>query len=188
VTGGGALVELGIYQFDLWRFVLGSEVEEVHARVRHGTREDEAAVVSGRLANGVLASAASSERTSHEVEVEISGRDGRLRLSCLRFDGLAWYSHASIPGKAWTRLRQLGHFLKEFPRGLREMSRGGDYMDSYRAHWGHFLEVVRGRTPPGATLEDGRRALEVVLAAAESASTGQPVAIGKAPSYIRTPG
>src|SRR5262249_36826400 len=71
-TGGGALVELGVYQFDLWRFLLGSEVEEVHARVRHGTREDEAAVVSGRLANGVLASAAASERTSHEVEVEIS--------------------------------------------------------------------------------------------------------------------
>jgi predicted dehydrogenase len=184
-TGGGALVELCVHSFDLWRFLLGSEVDEVHAYARHGKRDDEAVFVSGRMANGALSSVACSERTSHEIEIEIAGSEGRLRLSCLRFDGLSWYSQASIPGKVSTRLRQLGNFAREFPRGLWEMSRGGDYRGSYRAQWAHFLEVARGRVAPSVTFEDGRRAVEVVLAAAASASSGHPVAVAKAPPCIQ---
>jgi len=39
----------------------------------------------------------------------------------------------------------------------------------------HFLEVARGEKEPVCTLEDGIRALELALAAKESASTGKTI-------------
>jgi predicted dehydrogenase len=160
-------------------------VEEVYAQARGGLRDDESAVLTARMANGVLVSAAFSERTSHEIELEIAGRNGRLRLSCLRFDGLEWYGQADIPGSVRTRLRHFGHLLRELPRGLWTMRHGGDYRLSFRGLWRHFLDAIRNDAPVGATLEDGRRAVQVVLAAAESASSGQPVVVGQAARYVQ---
>jgi predicted dehydrogenase len=185
-TGGGALIELAVHHADLWRFLLGCDVEEVYAQARSGLRDDESAVLTGRMANGVLVSAAFSERTSHEIELEIAGRNGRLRLSCLRFDGLEWYAQADVPGNLRTRLRHLAHLLREFPRGLWTMRHGGDYRLSFRGLWRHFVDAVREDSPVGATLEDGRRAVQVVLAAAESASSGQPVAVGHAARGVQS--
>ena len=50
-------------------------------------------------------------------------------------------------------------------------------MTSYAEEWRHFAEAVRGRAEVCATLEDGRRALEMALAAAESSRTGRAVKI-----------
>ena len=41
VDGGGSLVEIGVHLFDLWRYVLESEVEEVFALAHNGVRDDE---------------------------------------------------------------------------------------------------------------------------------------------------
>lgn len=55
---------------------------------------------------------------------------------------------------------------------------------SYKAEWRHFADCVRRDQPVGCTVEDGRRALEVVLAAVASAASGHPVRIGEAPRAI----
>ena len=87
-SGGGALVEIAVHHFDLWRFLLGSEVTEVFAMSRFEKQVDETATVSARMSDSVLVTSFFSERTGHDSEVEIYGRAGRLRVSCLRFDGL----------------------------------------------------------------------------------------------------
>jgi len=167
-TGGGALIEIGVHHFDLWRFLLDREVECVQAVTRDGTREDESAAVLARLDGGIAATAMLDERAPHQIEIEICGRDGRLRVDCLRFEGLELSTHRDVPGGASTRLRRMAHFVRALPRGLHSQRRGGDYRDSYAGAWGHFARVIRGLEPPGCTAEDGLRATGIALAAARS--------------------
>lgn len=175
--GGGALVEIAMDHVDLWRYLLQSEIDEVFALSVDGRWEDEAAVLSGRMANGVLVSAVLSERTNHDVEIEISGKAGRLRVACIRFEGLEYYATYTMPSSPRARLGRLAHFLRELPRALPRMHRAGDYRVSYREQWRHFHECIRTGAPVESTLEDGRQALAVVLAIAESVAVHRPVAV-----------
>jgi predicted dehydrogenase len=178
--GGGALVEVAMDHVDLWRYLLESEIDEIFALSVDARWEDEAAVLSGRMANGVLISAVLSERTNHDLEIEISGKAGRLRVSCIRFEGLEFYATHAMPSAPWARLGRLAHFVRQLSRALPRMHRAGDYRLSYRDQWRHFHECVRLGVPAASTLEDGRQALAVVLAAAESAVAGRPVGVRQA--------
>ncbi|MCX7823936.1 MAG: Gfo/Idh/MocA family oxidoreductase [Verrucomicrobiae bacterium] len=182
--GGGVLVEIAVHCFDLWRFLLGSDVETIYAVSRHGERDDESLAVTARMDNGMLASGLFSETTPHEIEIEICGTAGRARLGCLRFDGFEFLPAGTAPGEIGPRLARLRNFLRELPGGLAAMRRGGDYFGSYRAEWLHFRDVVRRGASSECTLDDGRRALQVVLAAAQSLNSGAPVRVADAPRVI----
>jgi len=123
--GGGAIIEIGVHHVDLWRYLTGAEVEEVLALSQDGIRHDEHAVVTAQLSGGILASATLSERAPHQIEVEVTGRDGRLRIDCLRFEGLGLSSHSDLPGAVRTRLRRAAHFVESLPEGLRSLPRPG---------------------------------------------------------------
>jgi predicted dehydrogenase len=175
--GGGVLFELAVHHFDLWRHLLDTEVEEIAAVSRSRRWEDETATVMARLANGVPVVSVFSERTSGTNEIEVFGRAGRMRVSCYHFDGLEVLSPASTPGDVPTRLRQAAHFLTELPAGIASMRRGGEFLASYEAEWRHFLDAIRYDAPVGCTLHDGRRALDVILAAIASSTLGRPVKV-----------
>jgi len=121
-----------------------------------------------------------SERASHDVEIDLCGKAGRLRIALTRFDGLEYYPTDRMPGAPAARLRNLTAFLAGLPRALPRMHRAGDYRISYREEWRHFVECIRTGAPVASTLEDGRRALAVVLATAESADLGRPVTVQQA--------
>jgi predicted dehydrogenase len=184
VDGGGSLVEIGVHLFDLWRHLLHTEVEEVFARSRHGTRDDESAIVSAVLANGALASARVSERTAHDMQVEICGTEGRLRVAGQRFDGFETYAQQETDGSLRPRWRAVARFLRELPRGLARMRHLGDYGQSYKGAWDHLLDAIRAPRPPECTLQDGREALRVVLAVTASATAGRPVRVAAAPPVL----
>jgi len=184
VHGGGSLVEIGVHLFDLWRYVLRTEVEEVFARSRHGVRDDENATVTAVLANGVLATAHLSERTAHDIQLEVCGSEGRLRIACQSFDGFETFARHETSGGLRPRLRGVRRFIREFPRGIARLSRLGDYGDSYRGAWTHLLHTIRTAEPIECTLNDGREALRVVLAAAASATTHQTVRVDSAPPTL----
>lgn len=184
ITGGGAIVELGVHIFDQWRFLTGAEVVDVFARARHGTRDDENATISATLSNGMLAEAVVSERTSHDIEIEVCGDEGRLRVSCQRFDGLEVYARRETAGMMGPRARGIARTLGELPRGLARMKTLGDYGDSYRGEWQHLVECIAGGRSPGCTMQDGREAARVALAAAASAASGQVVRVAAAPSTL----
>jgi predicted dehydrogenase len=188
VLGGGTLFETAPEQFDLFFYLLGSEIDELMASTLDGRWDDEAAVLSGRLTSGTLVSIVLSERASHEVEYEITGTLARLRVSCMQFDGLQLYPTHVLPGSADARLRRLGHFLRELPRAIPRMHRLGDYRLSYQAQWRHVARCIRDGAPVECTLADGRRALAATLAAAASAQTRRPVTVADAPSALAVPG
>jgi predicted dehydrogenase len=179
--GGGVLSELATHHFDLWRYLVQSEVEEVFAISRSGQRDDETGAVMGRMTNGVLAASVFSERTNDSNELEIHGQSGCLRVSCYRFDGLEFVPTSSLPGGFRNRLRKIAESLKELPYAAVQTYWGGYFLSTYREEWRHFLNCILHDRPVESTLEDGRRALQVSLAAMASASHGQPVRVGQAP-------
>jgi len=182
--GGGVLIELAVHSFDLWSFLLQSEVQEVFAMSRSGRWDDETATVTARMANGVLTSAVFSKGTGENSEMEIYGQNGRLHISSYRFDGLEFLPSSSFPGSVRTRLGRMAHTLKELPQAASAIRQGGYFVASYQAEWRHFIDAIQQDTPVESTLEDGRRALQVVLAAVESASLGQPVKVAQASRKI----
>ena len=115
--GGGVLSELAVHHFDLWRFSLQSEVEEVSASTLCGLWEDEAANGTARMANGVLITSVFAERTSESHELEIYGQSGRLKVSCDGSDGLQCFSTAGFSGDMRNRLRRIASTAKQLPRG-----------------------------------------------------------------------
>ncbi|HEX9479927.1 MAG TPA: Gfo/Idh/MocA family oxidoreductase [Methylomirabilota bacterium] len=182
--GGGALIETGVDHFDLWRFLVGADVDEIFARSRSGRRDDEAAVVSAVFDNGVLGSAVFSERTTEDIEFEVCGAAGRLRVSCNRVEGLAFHPAGSDPASPRARLRRIPEVLRLVPTALRNLRQGGDFKTSYRTQWEHFLAAIRTGGPVGCTLQDGRAALQTALAAVQSATSGRPVRLSAAPGRL----
>jgi myo-inositol 2-dehydrogenase/D-chiro-inositol 1-dehydrogenase len=183
-TGGGVLFEQAVHHFDLWRYLLQSEVEEVFATSRSERREDETATVTARMSNGALASSVFSERTRASNEFEIYGEAGWLHVDCYRFDGLEYFSTSQAPGGIRSRIRKMANTLRDLPLGISKMGQGGDFILSYRAEWRHFIDCIQRDAQPECALEDGRRALQVVLAVIESASLGEPVRVAQAPRAI----
>ena len=182
--GGGTLVDVAVHHFDLWRFLLQTEVEEVFATSRSEQREDETATVMAQMSNGVLATSVFSQGTSSNHEIEVYGQSGRLHVSCYRFDGLEFFPTSIFPGDIRTRLQRILFALKELPQAALRARQGGDTVASYRAEWRHFINSIHHDTPVECTLEDGHRALQVVLAAAASASLRQPVKVAEGPRKI----
>lgn len=176
-SGGGVLFEIAVHHFDLWRCLLQSEIDEIFVLSRSEEWQDETAVITARMANGVFVTAFFSERTSDNNEIEIYGRGGRLVVSLYRFDGLEFYSTAAPSGGVGTQLQKWKHFFKELPTGVSLMRRGGDYKMSYQYEWRHFVEAIRNDLPLNGSLEDGRRAVQTVRSAIESAAVGGPVKI-----------
>jgi len=178
-TGGGVLMELAIHHVDLWRWLTGDEIDEVFAYARAGERDDESAVLAARMGSGTLATAAFAERTSRTDDVAVFGRAGSLAMSLYRFDGYETSSPDAVAGDGRARVRAALRFARELPRAVRDARQGGAWRRTYRDQWQHFVDSIRGGTPPEPTLDDGRRALAVVLAAIESATAGRSVRVAR---------
>lgn len=176
--GGGVAFNEGVHHFDLWRYLLDREVEEVFSYSRPSDHyEDETHVTTARLSGGVLASGTFTFSTSPNSELEIYGESGRLYLSCYRFDGMEFFPNSVYPGDLFDRLRKVARTIKDIPEVIPVLRRGGDFSATFYRIWEHFLACVRQDAAPGCTLEDGRHALQVALAAVESATSQKPVAL-----------
>jgi predicted dehydrogenase len=111
--------------------------------------------------------------------MDIFGLECVLRISLHRFEGIEFIPLHGYEGDKRSRLRNMVHFGRELPRAILQTRYGGDYNASYRDTWKHFIECIRGNTSLECTLDDGRRALQITLAAVESASTGKPVKVAQ---------
>jgi myo-inositol 2-dehydrogenase/D-chiro-inositol 1-dehydrogenase len=187
-NGGAALTEQAIHHFDLWRFLLEREVAEVFAFARGGATPHKTAAVTARFGDDILATALFSEESSNANEVEIYGRQGRLRVSTFRVDGLELQRSREAAGDLRTRLGSAARSLRALPRGVRQLQRGGEFMATYHAEWLHFHGAVQHGTPIESTLADGRAALAIALAAVASATSGSPVRPSDAPRDIESAG
>jgi predicted dehydrogenase len=173
--GGGALQEIGTHQADLWRWLLDSEVEVVHADTRSSAFDDQSATLQVRMAGGVLVTAAVSQRSVPHNLIEVFGSRGSLRFSCYHGDSLS--VAAGTPGTGPSRrIRPLLAKAAQLPGAFQAARGGGDFRMSYVREWESAVEAITGGGAPRATLHDGRQAAAVLQAAMRSAREGRAVA------------
>ena len=117
-------------------------------------------------------SAAVSQRTVSHNTIEVFGERGSLRFSCYHADSLEVSSTGGPVRGAWRRLRPLLDKAARLPAALKSARQGGDFSLSYRHEWERIVQALHAGGPMPATVEDGRAAVRVVLAAAGSAAEG----------------
>ncbi len=174
--GGGALLEIGTHQADLWRWLLDSEVEAVHADTRSSAFDDQSATLQVRMAGGVLVTGAVSQRSvSHNV-VEVLGSRGSLSFSCYHGDSLTVAATGVPHTDLARRVRPLLAKAAQLPGAFQAARSGGDFRMSYVREWEGVIEAIISGSPPPATLHDGRQAAAVLHAALRSVKEGGAVA------------
>lgn len=160
---------LGVHDYDLVRWVAGSEVIEVVARERRGHLEglgypvEDASVALLTLANGVLATVEEGWilPESHPVGVDqrfdINGSTGRIEL-------VGHEGGVSVMSERLT-----------WPDTQLWPTIHGQVDGALRRELWHFVDVLRGETTPMVTGEDGLAALKIALAVEEASRTGAAV-------------
>jgi myo-inositol 2-dehydrogenase/D-chiro-inositol 1-dehydrogenase len=180
--GGGVLLDLGVHHFDLWRYLTGAEVEEISAMSHSRDSGGQSAMVTARMDNGLLVTSVFSDQTTEGNELEICGRKGSVRVSFYRFDGLEFVTAPGSFGGFQRFPSKLLATLREIPRAMARVSRGGEFRYTYEAEWRAFAHSIRSDTPVECTLEDGRRAVQISLAALASDSESRAVKVSESPT------
>jgi myo-inositol 2-dehydrogenase / D-chiro-inositol 1-dehydrogenase len=142
-TSGGLFRDMHIHDFDLVRWLLGDEVEEVHAfgavlvdRVFADHGDVDSSVIALRMRSGALG--------------VITGARANPAGYVARLDLYGTVDSASVRED-----RPHRGFLDRYP-------------DAYRSEMRAFLGVARGEEPPACTVRDGLEALRVAEAATRS--------------------
>ena len=166
--GGGALLDEGIHGADLIRWLFG-EPERVTAMISDaalGLRVEDIAVAVFRFPSGLLAElSASCGFVAGDNSVEVYGTGGTAVVS-----GVDLASRDITP-EAFLKIYRVGQTERRWdvPPIIPRFKTGGFHQQNPI----NFLEALSRGAPPPVTLEDGQRALAMILAAYRSAQTGQ---------------
>jgi len=169
-TSIGMLAEVNSHDFDSLRWLIGSEFARVYAEVGAlkcpELREEfpnfyDNAVVIARFDNGGLGVLDGScpVEYGYDARVEILGTTGVILIGELQSEAVTICTKKS------------GVVTSTFP------SWRDRFREAYVAEARHFIECITEDQPPSVTGYDGRKALEAVIAATESAKQGVPVAL-----------
>lgn len=164
---GGLFLDMTVHDFDMARFVSGSEVVTVTA---HATRrvlpevdDVDTAVITLEHANGCLTAIDNSRHASYgyDQRVEVHGSLGLA---------------ASEDPHAHTGLVRTAAGTLTAPLPFFFLER---YVPSYVAQWEAFAAAVREDAPVPTTIDDARAALVAGLAARRSLTERRPVAVAE---------
>jgi predicted dehydrogenase len=171
---GGAFIDEGIYAIDLFGWLTGSEIRDVEARTANLVHKDIAVEDWGfatfTLASGVVATLEAawtinaprrtgpSPKQNAVVRLEIVGSRGEIIDQSFRVPGRAVLAAGASD---WMFERHA-----EEPFGAPSPSP----LD-------HLIQSIENQTAPVATIRDARSSFVAALAAYESASSGQRVAL-----------
>jgi myo-inositol 2-dehydrogenase/D-chiro-inositol 1-dehydrogenase len=171
-NSGGIFLDMTIHDFDMVRFLSGSEVEEVQAfgavlvDPAIGQAGDvDTAIVVLKLANGALAVIENSRRSvfGYDQRIEVFGAKGGIE--------------ALNESPYQVRLRSSNTVRSESPHYF-FLER---YRESYVAEIESFMTSIREDTPPPVSGSDGLTPVLIGLAATRSMNENRPVRVGATP-------
>jgi myo-inositol 2-dehydrogenase/D-chiro-inositol 1-dehydrogenase len=167
-VSGGIFLDMTIHDFDMARYLMGSEVEEVYAAGNVlvdpaiGEAGDvDTAVVTLRFANGAIGTIDNSRQAvyGYDQRVEVFGSSGMIRAENETADRTVLSDaagvHAALP---------LYFFVER-------------YTEAYIAEMEAFVEAVKMDTPPPVSGLDGRAPVVIAYAAARSLRESRPVRV-----------
>jgi len=169
-VSGGIFLDMTIHDFDMARFLIGSEVEEVFAM--GGVLVDPAigevgdidtAIVTLRFANGTLGAIDNSRRSvyGYDQRVEVFGSAGMAMVSNKTPDNVVLSDAEGVHSA-----KPLYFFVERYTEA---------YVEEMRA----FMRCILEDTPPPVTGIDGRIPVVMGYAARKSYEEGRPVRLSE---------
>jgi predicted dehydrogenase len=166
---GGLIVDMGIHDFDILRWLMGGEIERVYTEVASIKYPElleigdvDNAMISVRFAGGALGNVEVS-RTSgygYDIRATVIGTEGTLEIGYLQ-------EHAVVRlNKDGVQHDIVPYFQERFG-------------PAYTAQIAHFVECLRAGKSPSVTHIDARAALQAALAATRSQHEGRVVYISE---------
>ncbi|MEM2618817.1 MAG: Gfo/Idh/MocA family oxidoreductase [Candidatus Hadarchaeales archaeon] len=157
--GGGIILD-GSHELDYMRWLLG-EVREVSC-------------MAGKLSRLEV-------DTEDTAEVLLRFRSGAMAAVHLDFIRHDYTRNCELIGEKGTIIWNYpDRLVKVYVRGKpwRTLKVGGDPNEMYIQEMKHFIRCVRGEEKPLVSGEEGKKTLEIALAAKKAAQTGRIVKIG----------
>ncbi|WP_261133967.1 Gfo/Idh/MocA family protein [Bacillus sp. Marseille-Q3570] len=160
-SGGGAVMDHTVHVVDIMRWLMKADVNEVYAEVDQLISDeqiDDCGILTLEFTNGVFATLDCSWSRNKEyptwgdVTLEIIGTEGTLSIDALSQKVNVYSDEKGLTWDYW-----------------------GDDMDFGLIQ--DFVTTVINKQQPSITGEDGMRAVEVAIAAYESASLKKPICI-----------
>lgn len=166
-TSGGIFLDLAIHDFDIARYLMGSEVKSVRSMgsiqlhpFMADCRDVDQALTYLTFESGAAGDVESSRNAGYGYDIrgEVVGTEGTLLIGSLRQQDLV------LLGRHGRTEEIVPDFVRRFE-------------ESFVLELEHFVECVRERKTPLCTAEDGLRALEIARAATESFFLGQEMEV-----------
>ncbi len=169
-VSGGIFLDMTIHDFDMARYLIGSEVEEIYAA--GGVMVDPAigqagdidtAVITLRFENGVIGTIDNSRQAvyGYDQRVEVFGSGGMVTVSNNTSDSAVVSDGQSVHGPL-----PLHFFIER-------------YVDSYIAEMKAFIECIQEDKAPPVTGIDGRVPVVMGYAARKSYEENRPVRLSE---------
>ena len=164
---GGLILDMGIHDFDLARWLMGSEVERVTAegttlvcKVLESVGDIDNAVINLRFVSGALGNVEVSRNAfyGYDIRTEVLGSEGAVIIG----------AHQHTPLLLLTRAG--AHY--DITPYLMER-----FGDAYRTQLQHFIDCLSSGQPPLVSGDDALAAYEIGVAATQSYQTGQPISL-----------
>jgi myo-inositol 2-dehydrogenase/D-chiro-inositol 1-dehydrogenase len=169
-VSGGIFLDMTIHDFDMARYLIGSEVSEIYAAggvmvdPEIGQAGDiDTAVITLRFANGTIGAIDNSRKAvyGYDQRVEVFGSEGMVAVSNNTPDTAVYSNaegvHSSLP---------LFFFVER-------------YTESYIAEMREFIECIQRDQTPSVTGIDGRIPVVMGYAAMKSYEENRPVKLGE---------
>lgn len=167
-VSGGMFLDMTIHDFDMARFLAGSEVTEVYANATClvdpaiGEAGDvDTAVISLTFANGAVGVIDNSRKAvyGYDQRVEVFGSKGALYAQNDTPNNVTLMNECSVSSE-----KPLYFFLER-------------YMQSFRDEVLQFIDAIQNGKNTPTSVDDGLKSLLVALAAKESVAAKRPVPV-----------
>lgn len=167
----GVVLDLAPHDIDVMRFLLGSEVERVHAEMQRQINTEQEDLLSGllRFRNGVVGVLDVNWLTPTKIrQLAVLGERGMFTVDYLTQE-LRFYENDSASG-AWPGLAAFTGVSEGSMVRLKV-----EKQEPLRAELEAFARAVAEGAPPPVSAEDALTALEVAEALVEAARSGRVV-------------
>jgi myo-inositol 2-dehydrogenase/D-chiro-inositol 1-dehydrogenase len=165
-SSGGMFLDMTIHDFDMARYLAGSDVVEVYAA--GGVMVDPAigqagdidtAVITLKFASGAIGTIDNSRKAvyGYDQRAEVFGSGGMVSTANNTANTSVYSSSEGVLSE-----KPLYFFLER-------------YMDSFIEEMREFIEAVRNDSPTPVTALDGRKPVVIAMAAKKSLDEGRPV-------------
>lgn len=166
-TSGGIFVDMAIHDFDTARFLMGEEIKSVAAHgdvLVHDFMREVPDIDQSLTYLNFESGAAGDIETSrnaaygYDLWTEVVGTEGSILIGSLKHNDV----------RIRTSKGSTYQIVPSFPERFK---------DAYRAELQDFIDRLQADETPKVGAQDGRKALEIAIAAQQSYETGQAVII-----------